>query len=166
MIKELFDFTSQDSEKNGTLVPPPVPSPPPIIDEPSPFQFPSKSNHNNNSGPNNTSSATNNINNNNANNSNNQSINSNNAANANASQQQNRNDDRYHDDRPITRKYFKNCIEIRKKNSKDIENWIFPQVIVIHVGIIKIEIMVSMDQIVINKINIVRIMEDRIMNDI
>lgn len=35
-----------DSEKNGALVPPPVPSPPPVIDEPSPFQFPTK-NHNN-----------------------------------------------------------------------------------------------------------------------
>lgn len=35
-----------DSEKNGALVPPPVPSPPPVIDEPSPFQFPAK-NHNN-----------------------------------------------------------------------------------------------------------------------
>lgn len=35
-----------DSEKNGALIPPPVPSPPPIIDEPSPFQFPTK-NHNN-----------------------------------------------------------------------------------------------------------------------
>lgn len=40
-----------DSEKNGALVPPPVPSPPPVIDEPSPFQFPTK-NHNN---PNNNS---------------------------------------------------------------------------------------------------------------
>lgn len=35
-----------ESEKNGALVPPPVPSPPPVIDEPSPFQFPAK-NHNN-----------------------------------------------------------------------------------------------------------------------
>lgn len=36
-----------DSDKNGALVPPPVPSPPPpVIDEPSPFQFPTK-NHNN-----------------------------------------------------------------------------------------------------------------------
>lgn len=41
-----------DSEKNGALVPPPVPSPPPVI-EPSPFQFPTKneSKANNNSGP-------------------------------------------------------------------------------------------------------------------
>lgn len=41
-----------DSEKNGALVPPPVPSPPPVI-EPSPFQFPTKNETkaSNNAGP-------------------------------------------------------------------------------------------------------------------
>lgn len=45
-----------ESEKNGALVPPPVPSPPPVIDEPSPFQqFPTKNNQNANNNSSNNS---------------------------------------------------------------------------------------------------------------
>lgn len=46
-------YIGMDAEKNGALVPPPVPSPPPIIDEPSPFQFPTKTHNNPNAGSNN-----------------------------------------------------------------------------------------------------------------
>lgn len=49
-------FVGLDSEKNGALVPPPVPSPPPVIDEPSPFQFPSKNHSNANNNASNNSS--------------------------------------------------------------------------------------------------------------